>query len=300
MLILAHCPAILGQARLLQTDSQWHPYYVELNEQEGVVYPVTTFYDKGASGYYMQKKDTLQKQPDNSYAGRNSKIVREEGKLYLLYKSGKTKKYLLNTVTDTLLANEKMNNAYYQRYYAAMSTEVNETYPLGHHSFRNAFYTWTVVPEKQMNHRQFELWADKRIKEVKDSISASHDQHTRLTNYITQNIRSITYATLKDSMAQLSTADGIYFVTTIDTIAMKQPEYFFRLAEDLPNTRSAIFSTGIYSRRVYAAVKDVKGHDEVKKEFLKERKYNRRMTFTALGIVTFTAGLITWALIALT
>lgn len=299
ILILAHCPAIFGQVQLLQTNSKSRPYYVALNGPEGIVYPIMGFHDLGASGYYMGKIDTLQKQPDGSYAGGHSRIVREDDKLYLINRSGKKGKFRLSDVQDTLLANEKMNNAYYQRQFAIMSREINEAYPLSNHSFRDAFSTWKGLKEKQMHHRQFSVWADKRIKEIKDSISASGDQYTRMTNYITQNIRGIEYTALKDSLVQLRANYTGYFGAVMDTIAMQQPEYFFRLAEDLPDYRSLIFSSGIYSRRVYTAVKDVKGHDKIKQEFLKERKENRKMTFSSLGIVLVELGLITWGLIAL-
>jgi hypothetical protein len=299
ILILAHSPAIFGQVQLLQTNSKLRSCYVELNGPEGMVYPMNRSYHPRASGYYMRKIDTLQKQPDGSYTGGDSRIVRKDDKLYLINRSGKKRKFQLSAVQDTLLANEKMNNAYYQRQFVSMSREIKEAYPLSNHSFMDAFSTWTVLMEKQMHHRQFSVWADKRIKEIKDSIIASQDQYTRLTNYITQNIRGITYTALKDSLVQLPTNYTGYLGAVMDTIAMQQPEYFFRLAEDLPDNRSSIFSSGIYSRRVYTAVKDVKGHDKIKQEFLKERKESRKMTFTSVGIVLIELGLITWGLIAL-
>jgi hypothetical protein len=299
ILISVHGPAIFGQVQLLQTNSKSRPYYVELNGPEGMVYPITRFHDLGASGYYMHKIDTLQKQPDGSYIGGDSRIIRENDKLYLIRKSGKTRKFQLNVVLDTLPANEKINNAYYQRQFVTMSREIHEAYSLSNHSFRDAFSTWKLLGEKQMKHREFSVWADKRISEIKDSVSALQDQYTRLTNYLTRNIRKIEYSALKDSLVQFRAGYANYFQAVMDTIAMRQPEYFFRLAEDLPDSRSSIFSSGIYSKRVYTAVKDLKGHDKIKQEFLKERKESRKMTFTAVGIVLLEVGLITWALIAL-
>lgn len=303
ILAFAHYPAVWGQTQLLQTNSKSHLYYVDLSEAEGRVYTMGSYLDVAGRGYSIAGTDTLFKQPDGSYTGRNSRIIREKDELYLVSTSRKTRKYRLNAVRDPNLANNNLNNAYYLGRYFAMSKELNNAYPLNHHTFRGGYYTWEALlkEEKEMSYLPFREWADKRLKEIKDSTSAAQDKYTRLTNHITQNIRQMDYAALKDSLSQLPAeyaGKSRYYGTVIDTVAVQQPEYFFRLAEDFPQHRSLIFWSGVHTKRAHAGLESVEGHDEMKKTFFKERKFNKAFPFYALGSAALGAGLLALIIIA--
>lgn len=308
ILAFAYYMAVSGQPgaarQFLQTNSKSHLYYVDLRDGEGRVYAIGPYYDVAGTGHSITKTDTLQRQPDGSYSGRHFRISGEKDECYLVSTGKKTRKFRLDTVKDPNLVNNNLNNAYYLEQYYAMSSELYKTYPLNHHTFRDVFARWKALPnnEKEMDHLQFRGFADKRLKEIKDSSSVAQDKYVRLTNHIVQNIRSMDYTAFKDSLAQVPAeyaGTSRYYSTVIDTVALRQPEYFFRLAEDLPQHQSLIFMCGINNKQALAGLENVKGHDEVKKSFLKSLKSDRSAQVQAIGALALGAGLIIGIIIAL-
>jgi hypothetical protein len=296
MLTALHCLTVSGQQhtsrQLLQTTSKIHLYYVDMENETAMLYAMGGYYDVAGTAHTIKETDTLQKQADGSYKGRHSRIIREEHWLFLIHTSGKkVRKFQLNTVFSPRRANSHLNNAYYSDNYFAMSRKLREAYPLSTHSFREAFYTWDSLPGqvKEMDYLQFRTFADVRLKEIKDSISTIEDKYVRLTDYIVQNIRQIDYAVLKDSLAPLPAGPASwmrYYGKAINAIAAHQPEYFFRLAEDLPEQASSIFYCAIRNKAVIPGLKNVSGHDETKKAFLKQLKADRAAPYMALGGLT--------------
>jgi hypothetical protein len=249
MLLFVHYQFACGQTdtsrQFLQTNSKSNLYYVDLKDADLKVYAMGRYYDVAGQGYAIVKTDTLQKQPDGSYGGRYYRIIDEKDGLYLVNTLRKNSKSRLDTASASNLVNKNLNNAYYLDQYLDMSRKLNAAYPLNRFDFRQGFYTWKAMAEqaKEMDYQQFREIADKRFKEINDSTSIVQDKNTRLANYINKNIHSIDYTTLKDSLSQLPAeyvSNSSYYKTVIDTIALRQPEYFFRLAEDLPEDRKVI------------------------------------------------------------
>lgn len=308
MPVFLYCLTAWGQSgaghQFLQTNSKSYLYYIDLKDEEGRVYAMGSHFDIAGRGYSIWRTDTLQRQADGSYTGRNSHIIREKEALYLVSTFRKTRKFRLEPVKDSNLANNNMNNGYYLDHYIGLSVELNKTYPLNHFTFRGSYFTWKDLPDsvKEMDHLLFRSFADERLKYIKDSTSAAQEKYIRLTNYIVQNIRSIDYATLKDSLALLPAkyaGESKYFGMVIDSVAIRQPEYFFRLAEDLPEQRQLIFVCEDSNKKAIPGLKNVTGHDEMKKAFLKEVKTARFMPYGGFLSAALGAALLIWGIVAL-
>jgi len=286
----AHCLTVSGQ--LLHTTSKANLYYVDLKDETGIVYAMGTYYDVAATGKTVWDTDTLQKQADGSYTGRHSRVFREENWLYLVSKARKKgRKFQLAAVNDPKLANSHLNSAYYIGNYFAMIRELEEAYPLSNQDWRKGFYTWRALPdkEKEMDYLQFRAFTDARLKEIKDSTTAVHDRYVRLTDYVVQNMPVIDYAALKDSLTQLHVGPGganAYYGKILDSAVVHRLEYFFRLAEDLPEQQSLLFWYGTHSKQVIRGLKSVNGHEETKKALLKQLKSERGMLYWVIGCYT--------------
>lgn len=292
-------------SQLLTTDCK-SPffYYIDFKDPAAIVYTMGRFWDKGGAGYTIVKTDTLQQQPDSSYSGKHFRIILTGKGLCLVSGSKKKRTCWLHRPIDTNLANNQLNNAWYLRHYFDLDRELSEVYPLSYHDFREGFDTWEKLPEheKNMPYLQFRAFADEKLKQMKDSITTLHGKCIILKNNIIQNIHSLDYNVLKDSLNHLLVVYGgpsRYFGLVIDTVALRYPEYFFRLAEDLPQHKQSILSNGIYNKQAFSGLASVEGHDEVKREFLKKRKEMRVSTYQAVGSAVVGYGLMAALIIIL-
>lgn len=299
LLLLSHLPAPAqdGAGRIFfQTNSKKHLYYVDMDNSAAAVYDMGSYLDKAGTGYSIRKTDTLARQPDGSYSGSISRIIRENNRLYLVNGDNKVRKFRIDTVRSLTAFNNNLNNAYYLDSYFRMSKELNEAYPLSHHSFRNGYYTWKELPNKELDYLQFREFANNRIKNIRDSIGQLQHSRTALTNYIIQNIGTLEYSTLKDSLAKLSPEYAYpsgYYRAVINAAATQRPAYFFRLAEEFPANRSLIFSSVENNKEILGRMKAVEGHDEIKKEFFREMKFEKSIPYKIIGAYAALAGLIT-------
>ncbi len=281
--------------RLLQTNGKKQRYYVDLTSTGGSVYKMGIYLDKAGRGSAIVSTDTLEKRTDGIYEGKHSRIVRENDQLYLITGDKKTVRRQLATSEHINVANNDLNNAYYLGQYFKMSDVLNKKYPLNHHSFREGFAGWRVLAGKETDHKQFRILADEQLKKLKDSICVVQDRRVELSGYLVQNVRSLDYGTLKDSLTQLPCeyrSQSWYFGTVVQRVAAERPEYFFRLAEDFPAHRNLIFHAAGNNREIIAALKNVEGHDVVKKAFFKERRSDKTMPYRVLGAYAIVGGLV--------
>lgn len=305
ILLLFYYLLTLGQGSMnrtfFQTNSKKHLYYVDLNNSAANVYQMGSYFDKAGTGYSIRKTDTLIKQPDGTYLGKTTKIIRDNNKFYLVTENKKTKKFNIDTVKTLSVVNNNLNNAYYLDNYFKISDELNKSYPLNHHTFRNGFYTWKELQNKEIDYLQFREFANKWLKEKKDSIIILQDSHVAQTNYIIQNIKTFDYKTLRDSLTKLPAEYrnlSWYYGTVINEVAKQRPDYFFRLAEDFPNNRSIIFIAVEDNKEVIQGLRDVQGHNEIKEEFFKDRRFGKTMPYRILGIYAVIVGLLTWLIVS--
>lgn len=301
LLILVTVTFAQGQVQaghqLLKGSSKSRLYYVDVKNNEATVYTMGRYLDVAGKGYSIMKTDTLPQQADGSYTGRQSRIILEENVRYLVNITGKTRKCRLDSISLLPAAYNQLNNAYYLDHYFAMAKQLNKTFPLNHHSFRDAFFIWQAFPTavKEMDYQAFRGFADNQLQQITDSITHKQDKYTRLTNHIIKSIQQIDYAALRDSVAQLPAeyaGKSQYYSKVMNTVVVSQPEYFLRLAEDFPHDRSLIFSTVADNKQARTTIESVTGHDDTRNAFLKVRREYKSLPYKAIGIAALGAGLL--------
>jgi hypothetical protein len=157
-----------------------------------------------------------------------------------------------------------------------MTDELNNAYPLNDLSFREGFSSWKKIQEKEIDYLKFREFADKHLKEIKDSIRKTQDHYVSLTNWIINNLATIEYSILKDSLTILPTQfpyTSRYYFNAINEVAIRRPEYFFRLAEDADQNRDLIFRSVVDDKQVMQTLNAVEGHDEIKQWFFSQHKH---------------------------
>ena len=283
---------------IFQTSNKTQLYYVTLHTSGAYVYQMGYYFDKAGSGYSIKNTDTLTGQTNLLYEGKIVKLISENNKFYLLTGFTKGKKFLLQLVTNASNVVHNLNNAYYLDSYFKMSDSLNRTYPLHHHSFRNGYYSWEGLPNKEINHFEFRKFTTERLKELQDSIGYVEEKNTSLTNYIVENLKTLDYNTLKDSLVKLPAEYGhSYYATAINEIAKTKPGYFFKLSEDCPQNKGIIF-TSVEDKQVIEGLKAVEGHEQVKKEFFKDKRFGKTMPYKIIGIYAVIGGLLTWLIVS--
>ena len=305
IILLFNFPVVFGQSNkeivFLETKSKAHLYYVELNGSNGKVFEMGSYLDKAGSGYSIRSTDTLIQQSDGVYIGKNTKVFSENKNLYLETKNKKIKKFMVGPPADLTMVYTNLNNAYYLDNFFSMCDELNKTYTLNNYSFRNGFSFCRELQNKELDHLQFRIFANNRLKDIKDSISSVQNQYVALTNNLIQNIKTIDYTLLKDSLTRLPAdfrGTSWYFGTVINEISKHRPDFFFRLAEDLPNNRSVIFMAVEDEKQVLQALRAVENHNEIKKEFFKDRKFGKTMLYKIIGTYAIVIGLITLLIVS--
>lgn len=280
--------------QLLQTKNKLHLYYVDMTNAIASVYEMGSYLDKAGRGFSIRLTDTLGRQADGSYLGQNSKIIAEHGQFFLV--SGlKNRKFPLDTVTSPGTACYNLNNAYYLDHYFDMSNELNRQYPLNHHSFRNGYFTWKELSNKEMDYVEFREFTHSKLKEIRDSIAAIQERYVALTNYIAQRIGNIDYNTLRDSLSELPAGynySSRYYGKIVNELALQRPDYFFRLAGDFPQNRGLIFNSVQENKETIRGLKGVEGYDTIKKEFFKERRFGRTLPYKIIGTYAVVGGII--------
>lgn len=271
-------------------------FYVELREHYATVFNFGRWIDKAGWGYSGLKTDTMRRLGDTSpflFEGRFNNIQKVDTRLYLITRQGspgKEKRIEIDTVSNTALANSALNNAYWSDNFFKLCNEINSTFDLYHYSFRDGFHMWESFDNKDAYHKEFRVFADNKIKKLKDSITTLQTPYVLLTNEVTKNISTVEYASLKETISKLladSLSRSQYFSVVVKSICLNRPELFFRLAEDMPEQKSMLFGV-VYGKETFKKLKAVETNSVTKKELFKERRKNR--TFTIKAIATAVAG----------
>ena len=126
------------------------------------------------------------------------------------------------------------------------------------------------------------------------------EKNIALTNYLVQNIKTLDYKTLSDSLVKIPTEfgnQGSYYITITNEIAKVNPDYFFRLCEDFPQNKTIIF-TSVENTEVISGLKAVEGHDQIKKEFFRDRRFGKTIPYKIIGLYAVIGGLLTWLIVS--
>jgi hypothetical protein len=283
-----------GTSRYFEARNKGSQYYVEVNNTRAIVYHVGSIPDKGGS-WYTVHSDTLNQNIGSNYSGNNTGLVKEAEDIYLLTGRKVQERLRLTAVNDEGSVRTKLNNAYFFEQFFQMEQGINETYPLNHYSFRNGFVVWQSLQNKNERQLQFRDFVRSYLAELKDSLTTVNEKYVAVTNDLLKSLATIPYQELKENLSQLP-ADFVsvskYFSIVVKEIAKQRPEDFFRLAEDMPQSKAVIFYAAEGSKEQVGILKGVKGHDQIKAEFLKERKFNNTMPWKILGGIGLLAGVV--------
>ena len=227
-----------------QVTNPLRKIYTHIQEKFIVVFDMGKYLDKAGTGSSIRKTDTLHLQSDNSYKGREFRIEKVNNQPYITsLTEKKNRKYKLEIVDNKKIAFQDLNNAYYLDNYIAMSERLNKRYELNHFSFRNGFYSWKQIAEKDINYLEFKNIVDNLIRKVEDSISKRQDQLIAQTKYLIDNIDKMTYAEFKDNLSKIpaeSAYQSSYYKTVVREISKNKQEYVISLYKDFPENRTLI------------------------------------------------------------
>jgi len=77
------------------------------------------------------------------------KIVQEDDQYSFIKEYKKVRKIPIGLVQDLDAIVSRLNNAFYLDSYFKMADWLNKRYPLNYHSFREGFYTWEKLDNKE-------------------------------------------------------------------------------------------------------------------------------------------------------
>jgi hypothetical protein len=263
-----------SNSQFLTSVRKTHGVFIELSRDAGTVFTMGYMIDKAGTGYVLDSVYTITPQPGTSsyyYADQRPALESKEGRQYVSfpgYKS-KIKHSEVKTVDDLKDLNYKLNNGYWWKQFLKLSNEMNARYKWFHYTFRAGFPLWKSFTNQDIYYRDFMVFADNKIKILRDSIIKAQLISSGTTEFLITNIPTIEYTVLKDSLFTLPDAyDHKYFGQVVNEICLKRPELFFRLADDIPDKRSALFGVFI-DKEARRKLKQVQTDSPSKKFYFK-------------------------------
>jgi len=276
--------------------------FVEIADQYAMVYKLSRVFDIGYGGLTINYIDTLVKQTGiTSYTGKRARLSQNGNKYSLILEKLRSKKdrsVELNFSTSIEKDYREINRAYWMDAFVNLANEINTRFSWQHYSFRG-FHKYDHGNQDLLPYEEFKILADKKINELRDSLISKHSNYTSITNEVINNFGSIEYSVLKRSLENfVEKQEYSYFNIILQKVCKERPEWFYKLAEDMPSNKELMFSS-VYGSSTVKKLKAVKTGSPVKKEFIKYKRKDRRFTFTAIGTSIAGAALLGFALLTL-
>jgi hypothetical protein len=250
-----------------KTTKRQNFHYVELNNSFAIVYKMGSYLDKAGTGSAISKVDTLIKISEQDYKGNNYLLSKQSDNFYL--QTSNSKKINLVIEPDFSKVNTELNNAYYLKSYFDLSDKLNKEFPLYHYTFRNGYYAWNKLTQRNISYDEFIRLTDKEIKIIYDSISNNQKQLTNTANFIKENASKINYDVLKDSLSKLPIEycpQSCYFSKSVYQIVKVDPNNFYRILEDFPTNKIIIFFAVEDDKELVKRLKQIKNYKKIKRE----------------------------------
>lgn len=289
----------IGQTcSFLKTTGKNNLQYIELCSNNVKVYKMGRYFDKVGTGPAILNIDTLVFTKSNEFKGRIYTLLKSDTIYTLISNNGK--KYQTEPQSE-LQVNTALNNAYCLKSYFDLSDKINKKFPLYHYTFRNGYYAWESDPDKSIHHDKFVEQKDKEIRLIYDSISKNQIAFTKTTQFVTAHAEKVDYSILKDSMSTLPIdyrPESGYFDQCVYQMVKADPAYFYELLQDFPTSKKFIYLAVQQDKELVKQLKQVQGYDDLKKEFLKEYRFDKTMKYRIFGVYAITAGLLTWLIMA--
>jgi hypothetical protein len=264
-------------------------FYIELNGDQGTVFNLGRWIDKGGSGYSIIYTDSITKQPETSdflFAGDKATIQQADNKLYLVAQGRKSgRKMEIDTITDPGSVNTRINNAYWWSNFFRLCGDIDSVFRMYHYSFRTGFVLWNSFDNKEIYYKDFKVYADNKLKMIRDSIVAVQTPYLLLTDELIANMATIGYDSLKEKLVKLTTGDmhgTVYFGSVVNSVCNNRPELFFKLAEDMQDKKTMLFDA-VSDRKTIKKLTALPSDSPAKKEFLKAKKKDRAFTAKMIG-----------------
>ncbi len=262
-------------------------YYVILRSD-------TAFVQKTKQPYLY----TLTRNTNNGFVGAKYKLIQENNAWFLARKRKKKEhKMRLDTAKNVIEAYHKLNEAYYVAQHLKMRSDIDKAYPLNYQYYHEPYQAWKDLSYKTMHHLKFRSLIDNDINQTKHKIVQRLETYEGIKEFITKNAKTASYETLRDTLSKLSIAEGNqqdnekwrYYLKAVHEIAEQKPEFFFKLAEDLPDNQDDIFfSVRFQERKILAKLKSATGQESIKKKFFKEKRSEKiaNIKEVSLGIIS--------------
>jgi hypothetical protein len=261
--------------KFLTANDSKYTFFIDLKDRSGIVFVLEEWMDKGFGGYRLIFSDTLQRQDATAayrYVGKSMKIQNEGGRAQLIFTGETSKPERLKIDTAYIQGDVlfKINNAYWWSGVVKVTEEINNKFPLHHYSFRNGLAIREGFRNKETDYGAFKKFADQKILAIRDSVERDQVAHTKITEDIVANISTMSYETLKDYTQKLPIEyETEYFSVVVNAICMNRPEFFFRLADELPKKKQQLFDAVDTNRIILKKLSDAPINSPSKNEFFR-------------------------------
>ncbi|MBL7932686.1 MAG: hypothetical protein JNL60_12330 [Bacteroidia bacterium] len=302
ILLVAVIPFLFfGQgAKFYRTIQEKHLHYLEFRAQMVIVYKMGQYYNKMAPAPAIVLQDTLVKEPgSDSYKGRIY-TLEIPGKVYTLRESKKDK-YELQVEPDSGKVNAQLNKAYHLKSFFELSRRIDAEFPLGNYDHWTGYREWNRVSEKASDHDKFIELTKQKIKLIYDSVHQKQSKSSNTTNYILANAKQVDYSLLKDSLKTLPIdyrPRSAYFDTCVYRLCKSNPETFYKILQDFPSERQFVYYAVEEDKALVNEIKKVSGHDQLKREFIREKNSGKAIIYRTIAVYAVMGGLIAWLIIA--
>lgn len=247
-------------------------YYAQVQGSQARLFKMGGYLDKAGSGFSIISVDTLLQQTNDVFA--NDKVqMRKQGDVYEVTIQEKKENQFNLKAADAEKVKTDINNGYYLKNYFALADELNDDYQMQHYSFRIGFWSWRHIDgeRKSQDIDQFSAFTDALLQQIRDSVGRQHTTYENITGTLLEKMPAIEYNALLDGLKQLPAewaGSSLYFSTIIHEVSARRPEFFFRLAQDLPaSQRSLIFYSASSKKEVKDKLRQVEADPTIKKEF---------------------------------
>lgn len=274
-------------------------HYIEIKNDTVKVYKMGVRNSKFGQDPRIVSIDTLLRKTDIAFNGSSYTLTITDNNRALLRSNDKKMK--AEIIADKRLAYMKLNEAYFLQSYFDMSRNINNKFPLNHHSFGNGYGVWNSLQQKDYDHDEFKVNTNITIRKLQDSIFEKQNKFTNTTNYIIKNAIELNYSLLKDSLKTLPIeyrSISWYFGESVYQLCKANPENYYKILEDLPGARTTVYYAVDLDKEIVEQIKHVDGHDKLKKEFIKEYKEGKNFKYKVFLPYLIMGGLIAWLIIA--
>ncbi|MDJ1468134.1 hypothetical protein QNI19_16275 [Cytophagaceae bacterium DM2B3-1] len=281
----------------LSSTKKTHTVFIEINDQSAYLFRLGYWNKPMGSSYSLIQTDTLSRQRSTDtylFIGTNTKIQKDQNKLYVLLSDTPDKKVLkieIDTVTNETEINQYINNGYWHTNFSTLSVEVNAMYPIDHYSFYEGYRYWDRFTNTQDYYQDFRVFADNRLKIIRDSVIEAKSSRSQLTQHTVNNISTISYTELKNNLIELSDdSERRYFSAIVHAVCMQRTDLLFKLADDNPSLKEKLLYS-IQGKEAIQKIRATETNSTFKREVIKDRRQTTAMLikigtlYAALGVL---------------